>query len=102
MWLHSTTELMMVGRGADVLVEKAFQAKVKNGMAILPGVVSREKADGARPHQRHQAGGSGRDGLTAFVPTMKNRTPRPFSNGRGVLLSFKGKIQAVSSAKLPV
>ena len=44
-----------------------------------------EKADGARPHQRHQAGGSGRDGLTAFVPTMKNRTPRPFSNDRGVL-----------------
>ena len=41
--VHSTTELMMVGRGADVLVEKAFQAKVKNGMAILPGVVSRKK-----------------------------------------------------------
>ena len=41
--VHSTTELMMVGRGADVLVEKAFQAKVKDGMAILPGVVSRKK-----------------------------------------------------------
>ena len=41
--VHSTTELMMVGRGSDVLVEKAFQAKVKNGMAILPGVVSRKK-----------------------------------------------------------
>ena len=41
--VHSTTELMMVGRGAEVLVEKAFQTKVKDGMAILPGVVSRKK-----------------------------------------------------------
>ena len=41
--VHSTTELMMVGRGAEVLVEKAFQAKVKDGMAIRPGVVSRKK-----------------------------------------------------------
>ena len=41
--VHSTTELMMVGRGAEVLVEKAFQAKVKDGMAVLPGVVSRKK-----------------------------------------------------------
>ena len=41
--VHSTTELLMAGRGADVLVEKAFHAPVENGMAILPGVVSRKK-----------------------------------------------------------
>ena len=41
--VHSTTELLMAGRGAEALVEKAFQAKVINGMAILPGVVSRKK-----------------------------------------------------------
>ena len=41
--VHSTTELLMAGRGAEALVEKAFQAKVVNGMAILPGVVSRKK-----------------------------------------------------------
>ena len=41
--VHSTTELLMAGRGADVLVEKALHAPVENGMAILPGVVSRKK-----------------------------------------------------------
>ena len=41
--VHSTTELLMAGRGADVLVEKAFHSPVENGMAILPGVVSRKK-----------------------------------------------------------
>ena len=41
--IHSTTELMMAGRGAEALVERAFHAKTVNGMAILPGVVSRKK-----------------------------------------------------------
>ena len=41
--VHSTTELLMVGRGAETLVEKAFQVKVKDGMAVFPGVVSRKK-----------------------------------------------------------
>ena len=41
--VHSTTELLMAGRGAEALVEKAFHAETKNGMAILPGVVSRKK-----------------------------------------------------------
>ena len=41
--LHSTTELLMAGRGAEALVEKAFHTRVENGMAILPGVVSRKK-----------------------------------------------------------
>ena len=37
------------------------------------------------PSSRHQAGGPGGDELTTFVPPLKNRTPRPFLNGRGVL-----------------
>ena len=41
--LNSSTELLMAGKGAEVLVEKAFQTKVENGMAVLPGVVSRKK-----------------------------------------------------------
>ena len=40
---NSTTELLMSGRGAELLVEKAFHTKVENGMAVLPGVVSRKK-----------------------------------------------------------
>ena len=40
---NSTTELLMAGKGAEELVEKAFQTKVENGMAVLPGVVSRKK-----------------------------------------------------------
>ena len=41
--LHSTTELLMAGKGAQALVEKAFQVQVKDGMAVLPGIVSRKK-----------------------------------------------------------
>ena len=41
--LNSSTELLMAGRGAESLVEKAFHTKVENGLAVLPGVVSRKK-----------------------------------------------------------
>ena len=87
--VHSTTELMMVGRGSRGSGGEGVpgQGEGRNGRPPRRG--QPEKADGARPHQRHQAGGPGRDGLTAFVPTMKNRTPRPFSNGRGVLSMSK-------------
>lgn len=40
---NSSTELLMAGTGAERLVEKAFQTQVTEGMAILPGVVSRKK-----------------------------------------------------------
>ena len=40
---NSNTELLMVGPGADELVKKAFGASVEQGMAFLPGVVSRKK-----------------------------------------------------------
>lgn len=39
----STTELMMAGEGAGELVERAFGVKVENGVAVLPGVMSRKK-----------------------------------------------------------
>ena len=39
----ASTELMMVGKGAQALVSKAFQVEVKDGIALLPGVVSRKK-----------------------------------------------------------
>ncbi len=39
----STTELLMAGKGADQVVVQAFGAKVEDGMALLPGVVSRKK-----------------------------------------------------------
>lgn len=41
--LNETTELLCIGSGADRLVEEAFGAKVSNGSAILPGIVSRKK-----------------------------------------------------------
>lgn len=39
----SSTELLMAGKGAESLVSRAFQVEVKDGMAVLPGVVSRKK-----------------------------------------------------------
>lgn len=39
----STTELMMAGDGAVELVERAFGVEAKNGLATLPGVMSRKK-----------------------------------------------------------
>jgi len=39
----STTELLMAGEGAQELVRRAFQAEVRDGKAVLPGVVSRKK-----------------------------------------------------------
>jgi len=38
-----TTELLYFGNGTDEIVERAFEVEPKNGMAILPGVVSRKK-----------------------------------------------------------
>ena len=38
----SCTELLMAGNDAEDVVLKAFGAETKNGMAILPGVVSRK------------------------------------------------------------
>lgn len=40
---NSSTELLMAGAGAEELVEKTFGVEVKDGMAVLPGVVSRKK-----------------------------------------------------------
>lgn len=39
----STTELLMTGENADKIVRRAFHVEVKDGMAVLPGVVSRKK-----------------------------------------------------------
>ncbi len=39
----STTEVMMAGDGAAELVERAFGAQTKDGVAVLPGVMSRKK-----------------------------------------------------------
>ena len=39
----STTELLMAGSGAEQVIARAFNAGVKDGMALLPGVVSRKK-----------------------------------------------------------
>ncbi len=39
----SNTELLMAGKGAESLVSRAFQVEVKDGVAVLPGVVSRKK-----------------------------------------------------------
>lgn len=39
----SCTELLMAGKGADELVQKAFGVSIEDGMALLPGVVSRKK-----------------------------------------------------------
>ena len=40
---ESDTELLMVGKGAESRVRRAFGVEVENGMAVLPGVVSRKK-----------------------------------------------------------
>jgi len=39
----STTELLMAGTGAEELIAKTFHTTVENGVAALPGVVSRKK-----------------------------------------------------------
>ena len=40
---NSGTELLMAGAGAEELITKAFEVPVENGVAVLPGVVSRKK-----------------------------------------------------------
>jgi len=40
---RSVTELLMVGKGAEELVGKAFGVPVTDGKAVLPGVLSRKK-----------------------------------------------------------
>ena len=39
----SSTELLMAGEGAEQVAARAFRTEVKDGMAVLPGVVSRKK-----------------------------------------------------------
>ena len=39
----STTELLLNGKNADKVIRKAFHVDVKDGMAVLPGIVSRKK-----------------------------------------------------------
>ena len=39
----ASTELLMAGKGAESLVSRAFQVEVQDGLAVLPGVVSRKK-----------------------------------------------------------
>lgn len=38
----ASTELLMTGKGAEALVSRAFQVEVRDGLAVLPGVVSRK------------------------------------------------------------
>ena len=38
-----TTEMMYYGRGAERLISRAFNVEAKDGVAVLPGVVSRKK-----------------------------------------------------------
>ena len=38
----ASTELLMAGKGAESLVSRAFQVEVRDGLAVLPGVVSRK------------------------------------------------------------
>lgn len=40
---NASTELLMAGTGAEELIAKTFQAEVIEGVATLPGVVSRKK-----------------------------------------------------------
>ena len=40
---NSSTELLMAGAGAEELVAKTFHTAVEDGIAVLPGVVSRKK-----------------------------------------------------------
>lgn len=40
---NSSTELLMAGSGAETLIQTAFNAVVADGVATLPGVVSRKK-----------------------------------------------------------
>ena len=39
----SSTELLMAGEGAQQVIARAFRTEVKDGAALLPGVVSRKK-----------------------------------------------------------
>ena len=39
----SVTELLMAGKGADQVIARAFHTGIKDGKALLPGVVSRKK-----------------------------------------------------------
>lgn len=40
---NSSTELLMAGSGAEELIQKTFQVELEDGVATLPGVVSRKK-----------------------------------------------------------
>ena len=40
---NSSTELLMAGSGAETLIKTAFDTEVVDGIATLPGVVSRKK-----------------------------------------------------------
>jgi len=40
---NSSTELLMTGVGAEELIAKTFDTTIENGVAVLPGVVSRKK-----------------------------------------------------------
>ena len=40
---NSSTELLMAGSGAEELIAKTFSTAVQEGVALLPGVVSRKK-----------------------------------------------------------
>ncbi len=39
----SSSDLLMTGKGAEQVVSHAFDVEVENGMAVLPGVLSRKK-----------------------------------------------------------
>ena len=42
-YTDNETDLLYYGNGTDEIVERAFEVEPKDGMAILPGVVSRKK-----------------------------------------------------------
>ena len=39
----STTEMLMTGTGAEEITARAFRTEIQDGLALLPGVVSRKK-----------------------------------------------------------
>ncbi len=41
--LGESSDLLMAGKGAEALVERAFGAKAADGTAVLPGILSRKK-----------------------------------------------------------
>lgn len=98
--IEEKTELLYVGRGAKNLVHTAFRKECGEHSVVLPGVVSRKKADGNAAAQRN---GGGRDHVrrkclvlrAGAVRAIRNEYPHPaqsVQNG-GICRSAEGKKQ---------